>query len=168
MHSRFYLPSCPSSSCTSFHHFSMRMSPYLHPHPTRPLHYLGHPVSWGLGPSSLTEARPGSPLLYIHVRGLSPASMCCLPNQFFYSFILGCIYSIKPSFWPSLPTSTSIYFHIREIVPTHINLHLPISQTFSVYLVFSRLQDGLLLNAITCSDVFVTLDASRSCLKGDL
>ena len=35
------------------------------PHPNRPLNSLGPPVSWGLGASSLTEPRPGNPLLYM-------------------------------------------------------------------------------------------------------
>jgi hypothetical protein len=35
------------------------------PHPTWPLNSLGPPVSWGLGASSLSEHRPGSPLLYV-------------------------------------------------------------------------------------------------------
>ena len=43
---------------------SKRMSPLL-PHQARPLHSLGPPVSQGLGASSPTEARPGSPLLYM-------------------------------------------------------------------------------------------------------
>jgi hypothetical protein len=48
----------------------MRMSPTplppTHsPHPTRLLNFLGPPVSWGLGASSLTKPRPGSLLLHI-------------------------------------------------------------------------------------------------------
>ena len=35
------------------------------PTPTRPLHFLGPQVSLGLGLSSSTEARPGSPVLYV-------------------------------------------------------------------------------------------------------
>jgi hypothetical protein len=46
------------------------------PHQTTPP--LGSQVSQGLGASSLTEARPGSLLLYICVRGLSSAGVCCL------------------------------------------------------------------------------------------
>ena len=45
---------------------------------TRPLYCLGPQVSQGLGASSLTEARPGSPLLYmcwgLHIRwGMLPS-----------------------------------------------------------------------------------------------
>ena len=51
--------------------------PHLHPYPlnpipclqtptpARPPHSLGPQVSQGLGAASLTEARPGSPLLYM-------------------------------------------------------------------------------------------------------
>ena len=58
-------------------------TPHLHedvptPCPTRPLNSLGPPVSWGLGTFSLTEPRPGSPLLYMcqgpHI------SWCMLPG----------------------------------------------------------------------------------------
>jgi hypothetical protein len=46
------------------------------PHPTRPPQFLGPQVSQGLGVSSLTEARPGNPLLYmcqgLHMRCISP------------------------------------------------------------------------------------------------
>ena len=55
---------------------SKRMSPLL-PHQARPLHSLGPPVSQGLGASSPTEARPGSPLLYM-CQGQVPARVCCL------------------------------------------------------------------------------------------
>ena len=41
------------------------LTPYHHP--ARPLHSLGPQVSQGLGDSLLTEARPGSPLLYMCV-----------------------------------------------------------------------------------------------------
>ena len=41
------------------------LSPWGCPNPTRPRHSLGSPVPWGIGTSSLTEPRPGSPLLYI-------------------------------------------------------------------------------------------------------
>ena len=44
---------------------SKRMYPPHTPHPTSPPHTLGHPVSWGLFASSLTESRPGNPLLYM-------------------------------------------------------------------------------------------------------
>jgi hypothetical protein len=47
------------------HTISKRMSPPTWPHPTRLLHSLGPQVSQGLGASSLTEARPVSPLLYM-------------------------------------------------------------------------------------------------------
>ena len=41
------------------------------PYSTRPPHSLGSQVSWVLGASPFTEARPGSPLLY----------MCCGPHM---------------------------------------------------------------------------------------
>jgi hypothetical protein len=41
------------------------MSPTPNPHTPRPLNFLGPPISWGLGASSLAETRPGSPLLYM-------------------------------------------------------------------------------------------------------
>jgi hypothetical protein len=59
---------------------STRMSPPPTPYPTKPLNCMGPPVSWGLGASSLTEPRPGSPLLYMcsgpHI------SWCMLPGWF--------------------------------------------------------------------------------------
>ena len=61
----FYTPySIPHSShspsnCSTSHTSS------LTPNPTWLLNSLGHPVSWGLGASSLNEHRPGSPLLYV-------------------------------------------------------------------------------------------------------
>jgi hypothetical protein len=39
--------------------------PTYPPYPTRPLHFLGPQFSQALGTSSLTEAIPGSPLLYM-------------------------------------------------------------------------------------------------------
>ena len=64
----FPLPGPPSDYSTSHTssptHVSTRMSLPLTSHPTGPLNSLGHPVSWELGASSLTEPRPGSPLLY--------------------------------------------------------------------------------------------------------
>jgi hypothetical protein len=44
----------------------VRMSTPPIPHPTRPQNSLGPPVSWELGASSLTQPRPGSPLLYMY------------------------------------------------------------------------------------------------------
>ena len=67
-----HYPPCglPSHSSSFFHAPSPRgctrtLTPYHHP--ARPLHSLGPQVSQGLGDSLLTEARPGSPLLYMCV-----------------------------------------------------------------------------------------------------
>jgi hypothetical protein len=72
LHSRFYSPpGLPSNWSTSY---TSSLCPFLHvdilplpptSHPTRPLNFLRPPVSWGLGVSSLTEPRPGNPLLYV-------------------------------------------------------------------------------------------------------
>jgi hypothetical protein len=60
------LPVCaptPTPSHTSSPTVSKRMClPYYHT--TRPLYSLEPQASWGLGASSLTESRSGSPLLY--------------------------------------------------------------------------------------------------------
>jgi hypothetical protein len=64
----------------SFHHtLPYPTPPHLTPpYPARPPHSLGHQVPWGLGTSSLTEARPGSPLVTMcqgpHI------SWCMLPG----------------------------------------------------------------------------------------
>ena len=68
LHSRFYSTPGPPSNCSAFHTSSLppvstRMSPTTTTYCTRPLNSLGPPVSWGLRASSLTELRPGSPLL---------------------------------------------------------------------------------------------------------
>ena len=47
-------------------------------HPTGTSHSLGAQVSGGLDASSLTESRPGNSLLYICLRGLRSASVCCM------------------------------------------------------------------------------------------
>jgi len=74
LHSRFYCilvhpPTVPHTIPPSH---TSHSAPHPHPlhqdvptHPTRSLNFLGPPVSWGLGASSLTEPRPGSPLLYM-------------------------------------------------------------------------------------------------------
>jgi hypothetical protein len=56
---------------------SPRWCPHPQPHPTMPSHSLGPQLSWGLGASSLTEARPGSPLLCMCPR--PQISWCMLP-----------------------------------------------------------------------------------------
>jgi len=68
------------SNCSTFH-----IPPSLHEdvptlQPTRPLNVLGHPVSWGLGASSLTELTTGSPLLYMYWGGGTHFSWCRLPG----------------------------------------------------------------------------------------
>jgi hypothetical protein len=67
LQSRLYLPPSLPSDCFASHTSSSFLSPIWCPysHPTISCHSLGHQVSWGLGISSLTESRPGSPLLYI-------------------------------------------------------------------------------------------------------
>jgi hypothetical protein len=73
-HSRLYLHPAPATLWL-FHIPYLLLSPLSlrgcpHPQPTppypnRPLNSLGPPVSWGLGASSLTESKTGSPLLYV-------------------------------------------------------------------------------------------------------
>ena len=55
--------SCQSLNSSRWHHSS------------RPPHSMGPPVSWGLNASSLTEARPGSTLLYV---SLGCHGVCCM------------------------------------------------------------------------------------------
>ena len=61
----------------SYSPISRRISWHPITHPTWPLNFLGPPVSWELGASSLNEHRPSSPLLYVcwepHI------SWCMLP-----------------------------------------------------------------------------------------
>ena len=60
--------SLPIYSLTVYYPILPPSSPHLQendPSPTRPPHSLKPQVSWGLGSSSPTEARPGSPLLYM-------------------------------------------------------------------------------------------------------
>jgi len=76
--SRYIPPSLPSD-CSSSHsssHISKRMS--SRPDSTRPPHSPGVSSFWVLGVSSLTEVRPGSPLLYMW-RGPQTSS-CMLPG----------------------------------------------------------------------------------------
>jgi hypothetical protein len=57
-----------------------------YPHSTRAPYSLGLQISWGLGTSSLTEARPSSPLLY----------MCQGPHISYVCFLIG--YSVSERF----------------------------------------------------------------------
>ena len=57
-------PDWPSQSSSAHPSLQMDVPTPTHPHPTRPPHSLGPQVSQGLGASSLTEATPGSYLLY--------------------------------------------------------------------------------------------------------
>jgi hypothetical protein len=60
------LPSNISSSVSSFSNLQEDVPTPWHPqHPTNPLPFLGPQVSQSLGVSSLTEGRPGTPLLYM-------------------------------------------------------------------------------------------------------
>jgi hypothetical protein len=67
LYSRFYSPPGPPSNCSTSHTSSLHLC--LHeniPIPAiRPLNFPGPPVSWGLGASSLSEPRDGSPPLFI-------------------------------------------------------------------------------------------------------
>jgi hypothetical protein len=70
LHSIFHPPFLPIHPPTAPHPIpppNSTLSPlgFPQPHHTWPLNYLGHPVTWGLGASSLNEHRPGSPLLYV-------------------------------------------------------------------------------------------------------
>ena len=58
-------PTVPHTISPSQPSVSTRVSPPLTTHVTRPLNYPGPPVFWGLHASSLTEPKPGSPLLYL-------------------------------------------------------------------------------------------------------
>ena len=63
--SHYPLPGPPPQFLIPFlYYLSPRGCPLLL-HPARPPYSLGSQVSWGLGSSSLTEARPCSPLLYV-------------------------------------------------------------------------------------------------------
>jgi hypothetical protein len=80
----FLTVQCSSPSCFALPpllipYIPLPLSPSrCHPHP-HPQQTSPHPgtSSPGLGASSLTEARPGSPLLYM-LLGLISTSVCCL------------------------------------------------------------------------------------------
>jgi hypothetical protein len=78
----FYSPVITHSWSTlpqSLSPFLLSLSPRgCPPTTTRPRHSLGPQVSRGLSASSPTEARPGSPLLYMCLR--SRTSSCMLPG----------------------------------------------------------------------------------------
>jgi hypothetical protein len=76
----FLRPSCYSPPSSSSHSSSQvsKEVPTTTTRPTRPAHSLWSHVSWGLGASSPTEARPSSPLLYMCWR--PHISWCMLPG----------------------------------------------------------------------------------------
>ena len=80
-HSGFYSHPGLPSECSTSHTASPPSCFHKDASPaTRRLKSLGPPVSWGLGASSLTKHRPGSPLLYM-----------CLGDsyQLVYDFLVG-------------------------------------------------------------------------------
>jgi hypothetical protein len=104
---------CSTSHTSSLPSFINEDVPTIHLHPTRLLHSLGPPVSWGLGASFLTEPIPSSPLLDMYWG--SHISWCMLPGWWSSVWeIAGA--QINWDFWSSYRASLLLSFFQPSLI----------------------------------------------------
>ena len=119
---------------------SLMVVPFLPPStltPPRPHYSLEFPVSWGLGASSLTESRPGSPLLHLcwgpHI------SLCMLPGWWLSAWEI-----------PGLQVNWDCWSSCR------------VTLLFSIFQVFANSTSGVtsLCTLVGCKDLYLTHSAA--------